>query len=74
MNPDELISQATAARIRGVDRAAIADLIKRGRLRTRAVDGVNYVFRSEIINFQPRKPGPRPKAVRAVRAVRKDRG
>jgi hypothetical protein len=33
MNPQDSVSQATAAKLRGVDRAAIADLIKRGRLK-----------------------------------------
>ena len=61
MNLSELISQATAAKIRGVDRAAIADLIRRGRLRTQEVGGVLYVFRREVEDFEKQKPGPKPK-------------
>ncbi len=63
----KLVSQATAARLRGVDRAAIADLIKRGRLRTEEIDGVPYVYESDVLNFERRKPGPRPKAQRQAR-------
>jgi hypothetical protein len=65
MNPNDLISQATAARLRGVDRAAIADLIKRGRLRTASIDGVPYVYRSEVLSFERQKPGPKPKISKA---------
>ena len=61
MNLSELISQATAARLRGTSRAAIADLIERGRLRTQEVDGVLYVFRHEVLAFEKHKPGPKPK-------------
>jgi hypothetical protein len=65
MNPQDLVSQAEAARLRGVDRAAIADLIKRGRLKTVKIDGVAYVYRSEVVNFQRGKPGPKPQKKRA---------
>lgn len=60
MNLDDLISQAEAARLRGVDRAAIADLIRRNRLRAFSVGGVPYVRRSEVLKFQKQKPGPKP--------------
>lgn len=57
----DLISQAEAARLRGVTRAAIADLIKRGKLRSVEVAGRALVFRSEIENYEPEAPG-RPKS------------
>jgi len=60
MNLQKLISQATAARIRGVDRAAIADLIKRGRLRAVNIAGVPYLYEHEVRNFVRLKPGPKP--------------
>lgn len=61
INLNNIISQARAARIRSVDRAAIADLIKRGRLRTINVGGVPYLFADEVKNFEKQKPGPKPK-------------
>lgn len=55
----DLISQAEAARIRGVTRAAIRDLIRRGRLRSVTVGGRELVYRSEAENFEKDKPGPK---------------
>lgn len=55
----DLISQAEAARIRSVTRAAIRDLIRRGRLRSFSVGGRELVYRSEIENFEREKPGPK---------------
>jgi excisionase family DNA binding protein len=53
----DLISQAEAARLRGVSRAAIADLIKRGKLRSVSVAGRALVYRSDIINYEQGEPG-----------------
>ena len=62
MNPqDDLVSQAAAAKLRGVDRAAIADLIKRGRLKTINVGGVPFLRRKDVVNFQPQKRGHKPR-------------
>jgi excisionase family DNA binding protein len=55
----DLISQAEAARIRGVTRAAIRDLIRRQRLRSIEVGGRELVYRSEVEAFQKDKPGPK---------------
>lgn len=55
----DLISQAEASRIRGVTRAAIRDLIRRGRLRTVEIGGRELVFRSEVEMFVKEKPGPK---------------
>jgi hypothetical protein len=60
MNLKDFVSQATAARMLGVSRAAVANLIKRGRMRTEEIDGRPYVYKSDVINFQPQKPGPKP--------------
>jgi excisionase family DNA binding protein len=59
------ISQAEAARIRGVSYQAITDLIKRGRLTTAIVAGRPVVLRSEIENFvaQPKQGRPAKKTV-----------
>lgn len=55
----DLISQAEAARIRGVSRAAIRDLIRRERLRSISVGGRELVYRSEVEAFEKDKPGPK---------------
>ena len=55
----DLISQAQAARIRGVTRAAILDLIRRERLRSVTVGGRQLVYRSEVEQFEKDKPGPK---------------
>jgi excisionase family DNA binding protein len=58
----DLISQAEAARIRGVTRAAIRDLIRRGRLVSVEVGGRLLVHKSDIDSFERRPPGPKAEA------------
>jgi hypothetical protein len=58
---EDLISQAEAARIRGVTKAAIADLVKRGRLNTKEVAGRPLVYRSEVENFESQQGWPKGK-------------
>lgn len=53
----DLISQAEAARLRGVTRAAIQDLVRRGRIRAVDVGGRALVYRSEIVNYEQGEPG-----------------
>jgi excisionase family DNA binding protein len=53
----DLISQAEAARLRGVTRAAIQDLVRRGRIRSVSVGGRALVYRSEIVNYEQGEPG-----------------
>lgn len=55
----DLITQAQAAEIRGVSRAAIASLVKRGRLRSKKLFSNVLVYRSEIEAFEKEKPGPK---------------
>jgi excisionase family DNA binding protein len=59
------ISQAEAARIRGVSYQAITDLIKRGRLTTAIVAGRPVVLRAEVENFvaQPKLGRPAKKTI-----------
>ncbi len=57
----DLITQAEAAELRGVSRAAIASLVKRGRLRKKVLFNNVLVYRSEILTFEKEKPGPKTK-------------
>jgi hypothetical protein len=56
----EWISQASAARIRGVSQQAIANLIRRGRLTIQEIAGRKFVLRSEIETFVARPKSGRP--------------
>jgi excisionase family DNA binding protein len=58
-NPQDWISMASAARLRGVSRAAIADLVRRGRLISCEVGDKRLVNKSEVLAFKP-KPIGRP--------------
>ncbi len=53
----DLISQAEAARLRGVTRAAIQDLVRRGRIRSVEVGGRALVYRNEIVNYEQGEAG-----------------
>jgi hypothetical protein len=59
MSSDDLITQAEAARLRGVSRAAISDLVKRRKLKVKKIGAVTFVSRSEVINYSP-EVGGRP--------------
>ena len=62
IDPADLISQAEAARIRGVSHQTISYLIKQGRIKTFEVGGRLFVLRSEVKNYKPRPAGrPRKK-------------
>jgi|ERR1700729_2002021 excisionase family DNA binding protein len=65
------ISQAEAARIRGVSNQAIADLIVRRRLTTIKVAGRTLVLRSEIESFAARPKGRPPKKATIKKASQK---
>lgn len=60
LNPNEWISQAEAARLRGVSRQAIAKLIKGNRLKFLEVGGHILISREDVLKFEPKKSG-RPK-------------
>ena len=53
----DLMTQAEAAELRGVTRAAITDLVKRGRLRTIKLFGKKLVYRSEVESFRKDSKG-----------------
>jgi predicted DNA-binding protein (UPF0251 family) len=60
VKPGDWISQAEAARIRGVSQPAIVNLIRRGRLTTVNMAGRTVVLRSEVENFIVQLKGGRP--------------
>ncbi len=55
----DLVTRTQAAELRGVTRAAIADLIKRGRLQPIEIAGRAFLSRREVESFEP-EPGGRP--------------
>lgn len=60
-DPNEWISQAEAARLRGVSRQAIALLVKKGRLPILKIGGRLLVRRKEVEDFTPEPAGRPPK-------------
>ncbi len=48
---EEMISQAKAAEMCGMTRAAIHDLVRRGRFRSVEVDGYDRVYVKEVEAF-----------------------
>jgi len=61
--PQQWVSQAEAAHMRGVTRQAIARLVKKGRFTTFLIGGKVLLKRSEVEKFKPKPPGPAPKKV-----------
>lgn len=57
---DDLITQAAAARLRGVSREAIYGLVARGKLSTVEIGGQKFVRRSEVENYTPEAGGRPP--------------
>jgi excisionase family DNA binding protein len=57
----DLITLTEAAQLRGVSRAAIHELIQRGRLRSEKMFGRVLLYRSEVEAFERDKPGPKRK-------------
>ena len=55
----DLMTVAEAASLRGVSRAAIYELIQRGRLRSVSMFGRVLLYRSEVLTFEKEKPGPK---------------
>jgi hypothetical protein len=59
-NPEDLVRQTTAARMRGVSAQAIVRLVQRGKLTKVVIDGYTFVLRDEVEKFKPALAG-RPK-------------
>jgi len=71
---ENYISQAEAARIRGVSKQAIADLIKRGRLSKITLAGRSLVLLSEVKAFVPKpKLGRPPKKAVSQKAAKRSK-
>jgi excisionase family DNA binding protein len=58
---EDWVSQADAARIRGVSRQAIGRLLKKGRFRVLKIGGKVLLKRSDVESFKPEQPGRPPK-------------
>jgi excisionase family DNA binding protein len=56
------ISQAEAARLRGVSRQAISKLVRSHRIRTLKIAGKILVLKEDIENYKPLTAGRRKKA------------
>lgn len=69
---DDLISQAEAARLRGVSRQAIKKLVEAGRLTSHWVGGRKLVLKSDVMGFVPLRPG-RPKSANGPQRMKKVR-
>jgi len=71
IDPDELVDQTEAAKMRGVTHQAIVRLVAKGRFKTVKISGRIFLFRSEVENFQPTKSGPKPTAKKATKKATK---
>jgi len=60
-DPSDWISQAEAARLRGVSRQAIALLVKKKRLMVLKIGGRLLVSRKDVEAFKPEPAGRPPK-------------
>jgi excisionase family DNA binding protein len=70
---NDLITQAEAARLRGVTREAVYDLVARGRLETIEIGGKKFVRRSEVLKLE-KLPAGRPVTKTAkAKAKRKEK-
>lgn len=56
---DNLITVTEAAQLRGVSRAAIHELVQRGRLRCERMFGRILLHRSDVLLFEKDRPGPK---------------
>jgi excisionase family DNA binding protein len=55
------ISQTEAARLRGVSRQSIAELVKKNRFKMLKIGGKTLLNRSDVEAYQSKLPGPSPK-------------
>ena len=55
----DFVTVTEAASMRGVSRAAMHELVQRGRLRSIRMFGRVLLYRSEVEAFEKDKPGPK---------------
>ena len=55
----QLITVSEAAKVRGISRISMYDLMERGRLRTIEFGGKKFLIRKEVEDFERAKPGPK---------------
>ena len=63
---EDLISLAEAARLRGVSRQAIDDLVKRGKIQTVEIAGRRLVRKQDVDGYE-QELGGRPRKVEAAK-------
>lgn len=57
IDPDELLTVAQAAKMRGVTRQAINHLIRQGKLKVVEIAGRRFVKRGDVESFVPDRGG-----------------
>ena len=67
---EDLVTQAEAARIRGVSREAIYGLVARGKLKAVEIGGQKFLSRSAVKNYSP-EVGGRPVGRKLTRSRKK---
>jgi excisionase family DNA binding protein len=60
IDASQWISQAEAAKLRGVTRQAIARLVAKGRFETLSIGGKKLLRRADVEKFKAKPPGPSP--------------
>lgn len=55
MRPDQIITQAEAARLRGVKRQRINQLVNEGRIRSTKIGNQLMVLKADVLNAKVRK-------------------
>ena len=72
LNPNELLTPAQAARLKGVSRQWIANLIRQEKLDVVKIAGRNFVRQSDVLNYKAApKPGRPPKLKTEAAATKK---
>lgn len=70
IDPDDMITQAEAARIRGVSHEAIRNLVERGRFNVQMIGGKIFLSKREVERFKP-SVGGRPRGKKISKAKKR---
>ena len=73
IDPDDLLTVGEAAELRGVTHQSISYLVKMGRVRTVTIRGRTHIYRKDIEEFTPGKPGPQAKATAKKRTKKRSK-